>query len=76
MNLNQERAMKSCLLWPVTLPFRLIAIVIGLVGRLALLLGGLALITVGVIVTFTVIGACVGIPLILLGVSLVIRGLF
>ncbi len=68
--------MKSCLLWPVTLPFRLIAIVIGLVGRLALLLGGLALITVGVIVTFTVIGACVGIPLILLGVSLVIRGLF
>jgi len=76
LNLNQERAMKSCLLWPVTLPFRLIAIVIGLVGRLALLLGGLALITVGVIVTFTVIGACVGIPLILLGVSLVIRGLF
>jgi hypothetical protein len=76
LNLNQERAMKSCLLWPVTLPFRLIAIVIGLVGRLALLLGGLAMIAVGVMVTFTVIGACVGIPLIILGVFLVIRGLF
>lgn len=68
--------MKSCLLWPVTLPFRLIAFFVSLAGRLALLLMGLVMIAVGVIVTFTVIGACAGIPLILLGVALVIRGLF
>lgn len=68
--------MKSCLLWLVTLPFRLIAFLVGLAGRLALVLIGLALIAGGVIATFTVIGACVGIPLIVLGIFLVIRGLF
>lgn len=66
----------SCLLWPITAPFRLARFFFKTVGRLALTIFGFVLVMAGVIVSFTIVGACIGIPLILLGVSLILRGLF
>ncbi len=62
------------------LPFwaiwRLVAMIVAMTGRLLAVLLGFVLILIGVIVSITVIGLIIGIPLILLGVLLVIRGLF
>ena len=66
----------SCLLWPVLAPFRLLGFLLKMAGRLVLIVVGFLIMIAGVIVSFTVIGACIGIPLILLGVFLVMRGLF
>ena len=66
----------SCLLWPITAPFRLVRFLLKSAGRMALVVFGFVLVMVGVMVSFTVVGACIGIPLILLGASLILRGLF
>ncbi len=64
----------------ILLPFvwiwNLVAWIIGLTGRLIAVALGLAFLLVGVILTITVIGAIVGIPLIVFGFLLVIRGLW
>ena len=53
-----------------------IAYIITLTGRLvAVILGGV-LILVGVILTITVVGAIVGVPFFIIGVLLVVRGLW
>ena len=67
---------QSCLQWLLRLPFRLMALVMKLAGRAVLLVVGIIMIVVGAIISLTVIGACLGLPLILLGFLLVIRGLF
>ena len=67
---------QSCLQWLLRLPFRLMALVMKLVGRAVFLVVGIIMIVVGAIISLTVIGACLGLPLILLGFLLVIRGLF
>ena len=66
----------SCLLWPVLVPFRLASFFLRMAGRLALIIFGFLMMIAGVVASFTVIGACIGIPLILLGILLVRRGLF
>ncbi len=49
---------------------------IRLVGRLLTVLFGLVIMIIGVALSFTIIGAIIGIPLILFGCLLIIRGLF
>ena len=66
----------SCLLWPVLAPFRLVGFLLKMAGRLVLIVVGFLVMIAGVVVSFTVIGACIGIPLIILGIFLVMRGLF
>ena len=66
----------SCLLWPITAPFRLVQFLLKSVGRLAFIAFGFVLVMVGVMISFTIVGACIGIPLMLLGLSLILRGLF
>ncbi len=64
------------ILWPFVAIWRLVASIIELTGRLiAVVLGGV-LMLVGVIISLTVIGAVIGIPLSLFGLLLVVRGLF
>jgi hypothetical protein len=75
-NLKEKKMSNSCLLWPVLAPVRLVGFLLKMVGRLVLIVVGFLVMIAGVIVSFTVIGACIGIPMILLGVFLVIRGLF
>jgi hypothetical protein len=49
---------------------------IGMPGRLVAIILGAVLILVGVSVSLTLVGAIVGIPLAILGLLMVIRGLF
>jgi hypothetical protein len=63
----QTRNNSGCLAvltWPFVMLFELVAAIVKLVGRL------------GAVLTVTVIGAVVGVPLILLGLLLVVRSLF
>ena len=66
----------SVIVWPFVALLNLVALIVGLCGRLVAMLLGLALMIVGGILTLTIIGAVVGIPLVIVGFLLVIRGLF
>jgi hypothetical protein len=63
-------------LWPFVALWRLLATIVELTGRFVAMVLGIVLIVVGVIVSLTVIGAIVGIPLALIGLLLFLRGLF
>jgi hypothetical protein len=64
------------LAWPFVALWRLVTWILGFTGRVVAIALGLVFMTVGVIVTLTVIGAIVGVPLFLFGLLLVFRGLF
>ncbi len=64
------------ILWPFVAFWYLIAWVVRLTGRLLAVLLGVLLLTLGVILSFTIIGAILGIPMVILGFLLVMRGLF
>ncbi len=63
-------------LWPFTALWGLLATIVGLTGRFLAMVLGLVFIIVGVIVSLTLIGAIIGIPLAIVGVLLFIRGVF
>lgn len=64
----------------ILLPFvwlwDLVAWVIGLTGRLIAVVLGLVFLVVGGILTITIVGAIIGIPLIVFGFLLILRGLW
>ncbi len=64
------------LLWPCWAIWRLVVGIVEVTGRLVALILGLVLMIVGVILTATVIGAIVGIPLAVFGFLLMVRGLW
>ncbi len=64
------------ILWPFWAIWRLIALIVGLTGRLIAVVLGLVFGIVGLILTVTVVLSPIGIPLTLFGALLVIRGLF
>ena len=66
----------SCLMAPFIALWNLTAKIFELTGRLVAVILGLVLLIVGVILTFTVIGAVIGIPLCVFAVMLIARGLF
>lgn len=63
-------------LWPFAAIWNLVAWIVGLTGRMLAVILGLVLMIVGIILTITIVGAIIGIPLILFGLMLVIRGLW
>jgi hypothetical protein len=63
-------------LWPFAALWRLLAFIIELTGRLLAAILGLVLMIVGVILTVTIVGALVGVPLIIFGFLLILRGFF
>jgi hypothetical protein len=63
-------------LWPFVALWRLVAAVIGLTGRLVAVLLGVVLLIAGGLLTMTVVGAVAGIPLMIVGVLLIARGIF
>lgn len=63
-------------LWPFWVIWRFLAWIVGITGRLLAVILGFVLMLAGLIVSVTVVGLIVGVPMILLGVLLVIRGLF
>ena len=56
--------------------WQLVTLVLGLTGRLLAVVLGFVLLVVGFLVMLTVIGAIVGIPMIIVGFALIVRGLF
>lgn len=64
------------LTWPFRMLFSLIGFVFSLTGRLVAAVLGLALVIVGIVVTCTMVGAVVGVPLIVLGGLLLLRAIF
>lgn len=63
-------------LWPFWAIWRLLTIVVELTGRLIAVIIGLVFMIIGTLTSLTVIGAVIGIPLIIIGFLLVLRGLF
>jgi hypothetical protein len=63
-------------LWPLVAIWRLLAIIVEMTGRFVAMVLGIVLVIVGVIVSLTIVGAIVGIPLALIGLLLFFRGLF
>jgi hypothetical protein len=74
--LSRERKSTPWFLWPFVALWRLVAGIIEVTGRLIAAVTGLVLMIVGVILSLTVIGAVIGIPLIIFGFLLMIRGFF
>ena len=72
---RRSRGLGSCLLWPFAVLFRLIAGLLILGGRFLVMVLGMVFIFVGLLVSLTIVGAIVGVPLALVGVWMVFRGL-
>jgi hypothetical protein len=64
------------LLWPFWAIWHLLAWIVGLTGRLIAAVLGLVLMIAGLIISITIVGLPIGIPLILFGFLLMIRGFF
>jgi hypothetical protein len=62
--------------WPFMALWRLLATIVELTGRFLAMVLGLVLMLVGALVSLTVIGAIVGVPLFIVGALLVLRGIF
>ena len=56
--------------------WQLVSFILGLTGRLLAVLLGFVLLALGLLVTLTVIGAIIGIPMLIVGFALIVRGLF
>jgi hypothetical protein len=72
---HRSRGLGSCLLWPFVALFRLVAGILVLGGRFLVMVLGMVFIFVGIVISLTIVGAIVGIPLALVGLLMVFRGL-
>ncbi len=68
--------MSDILLFPIRLLWGLLTGILNLTGRLILIVLALSFLVIGFALTVTVIGAILGIPLIIFGLALLLRGLF
>ncbi|HMD89150.1 MAG TPA: hypothetical protein VKF38_08305 [Anaerolineaceae bacterium] len=64
------------ILMPFYAIWLLIAFIVGLTGRVVGVVLSLALMIAGIVATLTVVGAIVGIPLLLIGFLLLLRSIF
>ncbi|GAB4415827.1 MAG: hypothetical protein Kow002_01220 [Anaerolineales bacterium] len=63
-------------LWPFWALWKLISGIVEFTGRIVAVTLGLVLMIVGVVVSLTIVGALVGVPLAIVGFLLTLRGLF
>ena len=70
------RSRTSWFLWPLIALWKLLALIVELTGRFLAMVLGIVFMIVGTIISLTVIGAIVGIPLALVGLLLLLRGIF
>lgn len=71
---NENRV--PILLWPFYAIWRLLTLILNVVGRLLCAILGLVIMIAGVLVTMSVVGAPLGIPLAALGFLLLVRAVF
>jgi hypothetical protein len=63
-------------LWPFAALWKLLSVIVEMTGRFVAMVLGIVFIVVGVIVSLTIVGAIVGIPLAVIGLLLLLRGMF
>ena len=63
-------------LWPFAAIWKLLAVIVELTGRLVAMILGIVLMLIAGIISLTVIGAIVGIPLAIVGLLLFLKGMF
>ena len=63
-------------LWPFVAIWKLLSVIVELTGRFVAMVLGIVFIVVVVIVSLTIIGAIIGIPLAIIGLLLLLFGLF
>jgi hypothetical protein len=76
MTTNTKNNSTPWFLWPFVAIWRLLAVIVEMTGRFVAMVLGIVFIVVGVIVSLTIIGAIVGVPLAIIGLLLFLRGLF
>lgn len=62
--------------WPFRALWHLLAMIVRLTGRLVAVVLGAVLMLLGVLVSLTIVGAIIGIPLAVIGLLIILRGLF
>lgn len=68
--------MARILAFPLMLMWRLTRLIVEAVGRLLAVAIGFVFLVVGTLLTLTGVGAIVGVPLLILGLALIIKGVF
>jgi hypothetical protein len=63
-------------LWPFAAIWKLLAVIVEMTGRLVAMILGIVLMLVGGLVSLTVVGAIIGIPLAIVGLLLLLKGIF
>lgn len=63
-------------LWPFAAIWKLLAVIVEMTGRFVAMVLGILLLIVGVILSLTIVGAIVGVPLAVIGLLLFFRGMF
>ena len=76
MSANKEHKHVPWYLWPFWAIWQLVAWIILLTGRVVAVILGLVLMIIGAVVSLTVVGLIIGVPLFLVGLLLVFRGIF
>lgn len=74
--MTKEERRTPWILWPFVALWNLITWILMLTGRLVAAVLGLVFMILGAILTVTVVGAVVGIPLIIFGFALMVRSIF
>lgn len=74
--MEEKKTGISCLLWPFVAIWNLVVWIVNLTGRLLAVVLGLVLVIVGIILSLTIVGAVIGVPLAGFGVLLMVRGLW
>lgn len=72
----EQRGRVAWFLLPFVVLWSLLSFILGLTGRIVIITLGLALMIVGGVLTVTILGAPIGIPIIIIGFLLALRGIF
>lgn len=71
-----EKRSYPWIFWPFVAIWNLLAFVLQMTGRLVGVVLGLVLMIAGIVLCFTIVALPVGVPLIVLGFALMLRGVF
>jgi len=76
MSSHARRSHVPWYLWPFVAIWKLLAVIVELTGRFVAMVLGIVLMVVGLLVSLTIVGAIVGVPLAFAGLLLLLRGIF
>jgi hypothetical protein len=79
LNMEEEMTQERIVpwyIWPFWALWRLVSWIVVFAGRLVAVILGSVLMIAGILLSLTIIGALLGIPLFIVGILLVFRGLF